>query len=161
MRYTSVFLLFLLSVAACKTSKKTQAPAELPVEWITDESAPKVMNDKEIYAAVTETIPLDSAYIRHDTLHLHTQKMTGCAAEEFKLVWNGAMMKSLPPQTNVRLFHRREPACNERHFFHLTFNIAPLRMKKETASLPSDSSSPQRSTVLRVAGWKAPVRYEY
>lgn len=161
MRNLSAFLFLLLMVAACKTSKKTQAPPEVISEWITDESAPKVIRDKEIYAVTTETIALDSAYIHHDTLHLHTARMTGCDAGEFKLIWNGAMMKSLPPQTNVRLFHRREPACTEQHFFHLTFNIAPLRMRKDSVGSSSDSPSLQRATVLRVSGYKAPVRYEY
>lgn len=161
MRVLLIFICLILLAPSCKTGQKAQvAPAEV-TEWITDESNRKVMRDKEIYAATVEVVPLDSAYLRRDTLHLHTKKMTGCAADEFQLVWNGAMMKSLPPQTSVKLFHRVEPDCKEQHPFHLTFNIAPLRMKRDSAYLAIDSPSMQRATIIRIGGWKSSIRYDY
>ncbi|MBL0308776.1 MAG: hypothetical protein IPP77_03575 [Bacteroidetes bacterium] len=161
MRLVLIFSCLILLASACKTSKKAQISSEQTTEQITDESFRKVIRDREIYASITETVPLDSAYISRDTLHIHTVKMNGCDAEEFKLIWNGALLKSLPAQTNVKLFHRLEPACREQHSFHLTFNVAPLRMRHDTALVSNGSSSFQHALLLRIYGWKAPIRYEY
>lgn len=147
-------------ISSCKTSKKGADAAVPVIDTIWDYSFRKVMRDKEIFNATTEVVPLDTVYLSKDTLHLLTKKIVGCDEEDFMLVWNGMMMKSLPPQTSVKLFHRLDPACNERHYFHLTYNITPLRFKQDSVSLNTDSMW-SKVTVVRVGGWKNILKYEF
>lgn len=161
MKWIVYLLLLLCLIPGCRSTKKI---ADTPTETnliLTDYSFRKIIRDKELYAATTETISFDSVSISKDTLHLFTSKINGCNSEDFTLLWSGAMMKSLPPQVSLKLFHRADPACKKQNIFHLTFNVSPLRMKHDAASVNSDSTSAIRSTILRISGWKLPVVYVY
>jgi hypothetical protein len=155
-----IFIPCLLAIASCKTTN-TNASAAAPVnDTVSDYTNPKVSRDKELYAATKELVPVDTVYLAKDTLHILTKKILGCDADNFKLFWNGAMMKSLPPQTSVKLFQQVNTDCKVQHRFHLTYNITSLRLKNDTASFNTDSCL-ARTTVLRLGGYKEAVRYEY
>src|ERR1035437_134086 len=119
-----VLLLPVVLAYSCKTVKKTTADTSRSVELITDETFRKPITDKELYKATTEVVLLDTVYIAKDTLNIITKKVTGCDAENFKLMWNGDLGKSIPAQTSVKLFQFVDGACRERHKFHLTYNIS-------------------------------------
>lgn len=145
-------LIVLVLACACKTSKRAANP-EPYQETLTDLSHKKVIKDKELYLATTEVIPIDTVYLNKDTLHILTQKIQACDADNFSLMWNGMMMKSLPPQTNLKLFLLNEGTCKEMHKFHLTFNVHNVRVK-------SDSTN-NGSTIIRLGNWRNTVTYEY
>ena len=161
MKWMGALFLLLYLASGCRATRKVQeSPHEASV-ILSDYSFRKIVRDKELYAATTETISFDSVTISKDTLHLFTSKINGCNAEDFTLLWSGAIMKSLPPQASLKLFHRADPTCKKQNIFHLTFNVSPLRMKQNAVSSNTDSASVGRSTILRVSGWKLPIVYVY
>ena len=142
------------------TLKKNTGAAPPLIDTLNNLSCKKLIKDKELFASVTDLVPLDTVYISKDTLHVLTQKITGCDEDDFSLLWNGAILKSLPPQTNVKLFQKVDPACNERHHFHLTFNIQPLQLKNKTVVSTSDLTK-TKITVVRIGGWKNALKYMF
>ncbi len=158
-------ILFLLVASlsvfmGCKTTTPAAGAAAPVDDTVSDYSFRKIMRDKELYAATTELVPLDTVFLNYDTLHIFTKKIIGCDAENFRLMWNGAMMKSLPPQTSVKLFQQVEPDCKERHMFHLTYNVKPLQLKRDSAMFSKDSCA-SKTTILRIGGYKHSVQYLY
>ena len=151
---------FLLVIASCKTTKTTTGAATPVNDTVSDYSFRKITRDKELYAAVKEMVPLDTAYLAKDTLHILTKKILGCDADNFKLFWNGAMQKSLPQQTSVKLFQQVDAECKEQHRFHLTYNVNVLRAKHDTASFNLDSCA-AKTTLLRIGGYKEMVKCEF
>ena len=135
----SLLLLAFVLLYSCKTQKK--AAESIPPELVMDESFRKPVNDKALFAQTTDMVPMDTAFIVSDTLHIITKRILGCDAENFKLIWNGNKTKSLPPQTSVKLFQQVDAACKERHKFHLLYNVSPLHLKQDT-------------TIIKVGGWK-------
>lgn len=151
---------FLILIGSCTTQKQNGA-ASTPVEdTITDNSFRKLVKDKELYNSTTELVPLDTVYLSKDTLHLLTKKIQACDADNFTLMWNGAMMKSLPPQTNVKLFQLLDTQCKARHPFHLTFNISSLQMRRDTA-LANHDSLVEKNILIHVGNWGRTVKYSY
>lgn len=151
---------FVLVVASCKINKTTTGVAVPVNDTVCDYSFRKITRDKELYAAVKEMVPLDTAYLTKDTLHILTKKILGCDADNFKLFWSGAMQKSLPQQTSVKLFQQVDAECKEQHRFHLTYNVKPLRAKNDSASFNLDSCT-AKTTLLRIGGYKEMVRCEF
>ena len=148
-------------VYSCQTTKKTAASTTVAIQdTITVNNFRKLIKDKELYIAVTEVVPLDTAYIIKDTIHLLTKKIKACESDKFKLLWNGNMVKSLPPQASVKLFQEVDAACTEQHFFHLTYNIKPLRFKSDTILNTSDTAF-VKITSVRVGGWRNFLKYEF
>ena len=140
-----VALLPLVLAYSCKTSRKTAADNNTPVELITDDAFRKPLADKDLYKATTEVVPLDTVYISKDTLNIFTKKISGCETDNFKLIWNGDLGKATPPVTVVKLFQYVEGACRERHRFHLVYNISSLKPKVDTAEA--------KTTLIGVGGW--------
>lgn len=148
MKKTLFLLLALLSVfVGCKTTTPAAGAAAPVDDTVSDYSFRKIMRDKELFAATTEMVPLDTVFLNYDTLHIFTKKIIACNADKFELMWNGAMMKSLPPQTSVKLFQQVEPDCKERHMFHLTYNVKPLQLKRDSAMFSKDSCA-SKTTML-------------
>ena len=138
----SLLLLMFVLLNSCKTQKK--ATESVSAELVMDESFRKPVNDKILFAQTNDMVPLDTAFIVMDTLHIITKRILGCDAENFKLIWNGNKTKSLPPQASVKLFQQVEGACKERHRFHLLYNVSSLHLKQDT-------------TIIKVGGWKNSV----
>ena len=162
LKQTSLFIIVIaIALSACKSVQKTAAKIVPSVQdTFTDLSNYKLIKDKELYTAITEVIPLDTAIILKDTLHLYTKRITACDAENFKLFWNGSMAKSLPPQVTVKLFERVDPACKEMHNFHLTFNLSPLKLKSDTIE-PVANDSIKKAVLVRITGIKGFLKYSY
>ncbi len=159
-KLTIAAIILSIAIASCKTSKKLTDVAVPIDDTIVDNSFRKPIHSKELYASVTELIPLDTVYISKDMLYLLTKRITGCDEANFKLIWNGMMLKSLPPQTNVKLFQQADPACKESHRFLLSYNIKALRFKEDSVSLGQESMW-SKVTVVKVGGWKNILKYEF
>ncbi len=143
----------LLFLFGCKTANKQANSLPVATELVRDESFRKVTKDKELYAATNEVIPVDSVFITKDTLHVFTPVIQACDADNLRLIWNGSMAKSLPPQATLKLLLTNDPTCKENHPFHLTYNIAMLRGKSEW----TDSIS----TLIKIFGLKSGVLYRF
>lgn len=142
-------------LGACKTAKSPVAEQVNTVEEITDDSYRKVITSRELYTTTTETVVIDSAAVTRDTLHIYTAKLQACDAENFKLIWDGKEVLSVPAKANLKLLLINEPACRETHRFHLTYNIKGVHPKKNTLSLVTDTM------LLQLARVKQPVKYAY
>ncbi len=138
---------------ACKSTNKTTGSAPVSDSIISDISNRKLVQDKELYGATTEVLPIDTVYIESSTLHVVTQKLQACNSQNFQLVWNGALMKSMPPQAATKLLYVNDGTCKTMNRFHLTFNVSPLKIKQD--------STGNKTTIVRVGGWKQPVKYDY
>ena len=149
-----LIVVIITGIISCKTQKKTQTVQPPSEETVSDFLNRKIITDKELYTSTTETIAIDTAFISKDTMHIITQKIQACDADNFKLFWDGKMMKSLPQQTNVKLFLMNDAACRELHPFHLTFNVSSLRFK-------TDSLNSNRTTIIRLGNWRSTMRYEF
>ena len=151
---TKKLLIALFPIAllcSCKSTKKAAIDNTASTLLITDESFRKPITDKELYKSTTESVALDTVYISKDTLNIITKKINGCDGENFKLIWTGNFDKAVPPQTGVKLFQLGEGACKERHKFHLTYNMAPLKFKGDTATI--------KTTDIKVGGWGKMTHY--
>lgn len=154
-------LILFLTINSCKTSKKITEVLPPSDDTITDQSFRKPVRSRELFATVTDVIALDTVYISNDTLHLLTNRISGCDEENFKLIWSGMMMKSMPPQTSVKLFQQADPACNESHRFLLRYNIKPLRFKEDSLYATHADSMTTNAIIIRVGGWKSILNYEF
>lgn len=154
-----LFLAFTSIFFSCKTTKKNTVTAVPVIDTVNDFSFKKLTRDKELYNATTEVVPLDTVYLSKDTLHILTKNILACDADNFQLMWNGMMMKSLPPRTNVKLFQRLDTQCKEKHHFHLTYNITPLQMRRDSSYTKSDTTG--RSVIVHLGNWQRTLNYSY
>ncbi len=143
----------LLFLFGCKTASKSTAALPPSTELVQDDAFRKVIKNKELYAATNEVIPVDSVYISKDTLHLFTPKIQACNAANLRLLWNGSMAKSLPPQATLKLLLTNDPTCKENHPFHLTYNLSMVKMKND--------STASGSTLIKMFGLKEGVLYQF
>ncbi len=158
--FSIITLVAIIWIGGCKTTSGTAA-ATVPVDdTVTANHARKISRNKELYNAIKETVPVDTAWLVTDTLHILTGKIIGCDDNSFQLFWNGAMMKSLPPQVTVRLYQEVDGACAEKHRFHLLYNVKSLKITADTTSAATDSLL-SRATILHIGGYKNAVKYSY
>jgi hypothetical protein len=150
---SAIFILSLLAFFIFSFILPKQGKVNPVSDIISSKIFHKPIIDKQFFSAITEIVPVDSAFVSKDTLNIITRKIAGCDAANFKLVWNGAMSKSVPPQTTVRLFKAADTDCSEKHKFHLIFNITPLRLKQD--------STANRTTIVSLGGYKMPLKYEF
>jgi hypothetical protein len=136
---------------ACKASNNSAGNNKAGVIYSNHFKKPII--DKGLYAATTEVVGIDSAYISGDSLNIITPKITGCDADNFRLMWNGVFSKAKPAQTTVKIFEAVDPACKAKNKFHLSFNIKPLRQKPD--------SLPNKSVVIRFGNYKPMLQYNY
>jgi hypothetical protein len=157
--YIYAVLVFIVVASSCKSSKKATDMQAVVNDTISDYSSRKLIRDKNIFTSTTEVVPLDTVYLSRDTIHLLTKRILGCDEENFMLIWDGQIRKSLPPITSVKLLQRVDPACREQHHFHLTYNIKPLKFKNDSASINNLEWS--KVTVVKVGGWQNILKYEF
>lgn len=139
---------------SCNTAKKASLGASSGnTELITDNSYRKPVVDKDLFKATIGDIPLDTVYIAKDTLNIFTKRITGCNADNFKLIWNGDLGKAIPPKTSVKLLQFGEGTCRERHKFHLFYNISSLKLKTDTSS--------NKMTIIQIGGWGKTASYSH
>ena len=140
-------------IYSCEGGKKSTAVQPPVNDTINDLLYKRIVKDKDLYASTTEVFLIDTAYMNKDTLHVLTQKVQACDAENFDIFWSGMMAKSLPPQLPVKLFLLNDPACKEQHRFHLTFNAKPLRS--------ANDSTKSGTAIIKLSGKKTGVKYSY
>lgn len=66
--------------------------------------------------------------IEDDCLHLKLTYGGGCKEHKFQLLWNGAWMKSMPPQVTLMLSHENGgDMCRSIKSEKLSYNLLPIR----------------------------------
>ncbi|HWB63556.1 MAG TPA: hypothetical protein VG603_08620 [Chitinophagales bacterium] len=139
-----ILLLLFIGASGCKTTRKAQATPP-PPELITDETFTKPLLDKGIFAATNNAVPVDTAYITGDSLHIFTKKIQGCETENFRILWTGEAEKKEPGKTTLKLLQTVDASCPERHRFHLIYNIAPIIRKQHNGGA---------FTTIKLGGWR-------
>ena len=80
-----------------------------------------------------EEAPLDpvsagTASVEDDCLHLKLQYGGGCQEHQFKLLWDGSWMESMPPQVSLTLSHNsNQDRCRSMLNSTESFDIKDLR----------------------------------
>lgn len=146
-----ITVLILFVEPGCKSSQKTTA-AKADVPGSGNFSKPVI--DKDLFMSTTEIVPLDTAYIIKDTLHVLTKKILACKTENFKLMWNGSYAKSLPPQASLKLLQIVDTNCKEKRKFHLTYNLIPVRY-----NYSKQDSTSNKATIIHLGGFKDAMHY--
>ena len=105
-------LSLLLAVGACNTGKMTSKEGEVTEEKM----APPPLEKPEIRlleknpdyqpSQVPVDFIIDSAWCKGDILHLQVNYKGGCEIHDFRLIWPGMYMKSLPMKAPLFLTHR-------------------------------------------------------
>ena len=119
-----------LLMVQCKSSKKAQASAAAQSTEAAAPAAKAIRIDKSVDLKGVKTTPtkIDSAWIDGNNLHLKVLYSGGCKEHTFELLGNGFMMKSLPPQTNIKLLHNsNDDHCRELIKEEHVFNLQPLQ----------------------------------
>lgn len=151
---------YLLLIAAvlvlfgCKTNKSSNAATTVPTnDTLVSAKSQHIIKDKELFAATTEAIRVDTSYVSGSDIIILTGKINACDADNFNLVWNGAMAKSLPPKTSLKILLQADPACKEQHRFLLKFSGKDLKWK-------SDSTA-SGSILFRIGGYDKEMMYNF
>ena len=68
--------------------------------------------------------------ITNDIFNINLRYGGGCGKHSFTLVWDGRLIKSIPPQAHLRLFHDgSRDSCEALLFGSLKFDLSPLKEK--------------------------------
>jgi hypothetical protein len=75
-----------------------------------------------------DAVTIRDASIVGDSLTMLVAFGGGCKAHDFKVLWSGAMMKSMPPQINVLLSHdAHDDMCEALLTQDVTVSLDPLK----------------------------------
>lgn len=124
-------LVLVLALSACK-NRKSDGKDNPPTTDTTASNPPST--DPSCKAlAIGENGPMDAinsarASISDDCLHFKIVHGGGCKEHEFKLLWDGAFMESMPPQVNLSLSHNsNEDHCRSLVNVEESFDISKLK----------------------------------
>lgn len=149
-----LFVTAMLVLFACKTNKSGSAATTASTnDTLVSTKSQHIIKDKELFAATTEAIRVDTCYVLGSDIMILTGKINACDADNFNLVWNGAMAKSLPPKTSLKILLQADPACKEQHRFLLKFSGKDLKWK-------SDSTA-SGSILFRIGGYDKEMLYNF
>jgi hypothetical protein len=113
-----------------KTEKKETKPADKKKETKVADRTPKVIVDVnyQIPEAKGKTYRIKSFIIAGNILSIDVSYRGGCGQHTFELYSNGLLKKSLPPQIDVFLEHKKEnETCSEEIKQTLKFDISALK----------------------------------
>jgi len=112
MREIAISLMAVAVMAACKVNKKETVQRTARNEK-KDSIACKtlVLDAERMNAGVTDAYTIMDARMNGPKLEIDVQYGGGCGEATFDLVWNGALMKSLPPKANIVLLMKDDDPC--------------------------------------------------
>jgi hypothetical protein len=102
----------------------------------------------------TAKYPMDAVTIRDasvigDSLTMLVAFSGGCRTHDFKVVWDGAMMKSLPGQINVVLSHNaNDDMCEALLTQDVTVSLSPL------------AAHANNGVIIHLKGFDKPLLYQ-
>lgn len=116
---TSVF--FLVGCANSKNTTPEKKPLNQPITGALEkiEKGSKTHKDSDAYG-------ITNATIKGDSLFADISYSGGCGEASFNLYWNGAMMKSMPPQVNLWFHLDDKDDCEALVKKKMAFDISAL-----------------------------------
>ena len=132
--------------ASCKASKKMQTVAT---------TCTPVLLDRDLYSKSVKMdeslIRVKSATIEGDCLTIEVE--SGICKNDlpaYQLVWNEAMMKSMPPQINLAIFGDNQEKCETPQALTLKYDLKPVQ-----------SANPRGTVIIRLRGHKERLNYTF
>lgn len=101
--------------------------------------------DNELFNMPGFPLRIDSAYLDGRCLVVDVRRAGGCGNVAVELIWNGSMMKSMPPQIPLRILGRGEDPCRSEVKQQLRFEISTL-----------NNGQP---FIIQMQGWKHPLHF--
>ena len=101
--------------------------------------------DNALFSMPGFALNIDTAYLDGRCLVVDVRRSGGCGSVSVDLIWNGSMMKSMPPQVPLRLLGRGEDPCRAEVRQQYRFEISTL-----------NNGQP---LVIQLQGWKAPLHF--
>lgn len=120
----------LLSALACKTTKNATTNeqkdmTQTPVKDV--EKCNSVITDADRFSAgQTDPYTLKNAWMDGRYLMAEVEYGGGCGGATFDLVWNGMLMKSMPPKANVAILLKDEDYCKALVTDTLCFDVSSV-----------------------------------
>jgi hypothetical protein len=94
----------------------------------TSQSSKVLIVDRNVEKYSMDAVMIKDASVIGDSLTMLVSFSGGCKPHDFKVVWDGAMMKSLPGQINVVLSHNaNDDMCEALLTQDVTVSLAPIR----------------------------------
>lgn len=131
MKHLVFLALTMMVIAACGNKKETtastvEAATEKPMEQET--AFPSIIVDMKNESTVGDNYSINSVEPMGDYLTINVSYSGGCETHDWKLMTNGAMMKSLPPQMNITLWHDNNgDNCRGLITEDLTFDLTKIQ----------------------------------
>lgn len=106
--------------------------------------------DQDLSKYPTDAFTIRDASVIGDSLTMLVAFTGGCKQHEFKVVSNGAMMKSMPPQMNVQLSHEsHDDMCEALLTQDVTVSLEPLKQQAHNGGI-----------ILHLQGFDRPLTYQ-
>lgn len=140
----------LLVGTSCKSSKKAQRDAEPADVETSAHPAVNIQQGVDLSEVPTSPTGIERAWIDGHTLSMAIAYSGGCKEHEFDLLGNRFYMKSMPPKTNVLLFHNaNKDHCRQLIKDTLHFDLKPLQYKGHN------------TLMVLLKDYNEPLRYTY
>lgn len=137
-----------LFLAACGNKKDAAATVEKVEEILP--TIPTITVDRENEITTGDNYTINDVRIDNNKMVINVSYGGGCETHEWKLLTNGAMMKSMPPQMNVTLWHNSNgDNCRGWITEDLEFNLSPI------------NSGDKGTIVLRLRNYDTKIVCEY
>jgi len=141
-----LFLFFaLFSMLACKTGSSAASTDPLPTTGRKPSCGGGWIMDNGLFTTPGFALNIDTAYLDGRCLVVDVRRSGGCGTVSVDLIWNGSMMKSMPPQVPLRLLGRGEDPCRSEVRQQYRFEISTLNNG--------------RPLVIQLQGWKGPLHF--
>ncbi|HET6511310.1 MAG TPA: NigD-like C-terminal domain-containing protein [Candidatus Kapabacteria bacterium] len=116
----------------------------------TTQSGKVLIEDRDIAKYPMDPVMIKDASVIGDSLTMLVSYSGGCKPHDFKVVWNGAMMKSLPGQINVVLSHNaNDDMCEALITQDVTVSLAPIKQHATNG------------VVIHLKGFDKPLLYKH
>jgi hypothetical protein len=138
-------LVILLSLIACSSCRTKQAAVIEPLP-----GTKAMILNREFIPTDQPVFSILSAEIEGDVMSISVNYPGGKGFHDFDLVFNGIMMKSMPPQVNLFVRHSQtEDNCDRIMSDSLKFDIRGLRLGEHG------------SVIIRLEGYSERLEYLY
>jgi hypothetical protein len=113
-------------------------------------SAKVLVIDQNIDRYPADAFTIKDASIVGDSLTMLVSYSGGCKPHDLKVISNGAMMKSMPPQMNVQVSHNaHDDMCEAMITQDVTVSLEPLKQQAAAGGV-----------VLHLKGFDKPLMYQ-
>ncbi|MBW7936054.1 MAG: hypothetical protein LC101_09535 [Flavobacteriales bacterium] len=99
LKISSIIIAVILLFGSCKANQQKTSLCQ------------PIIKDTELYNKISDPFDIKKVWIEQNCLKVNISYSGGCGDATFKLVWNGSMMKSLPPQIPMKIIMEDKDDC--------------------------------------------------